>query len=544
MALHVGQAKVPGEAIARAVKILPTARLDREWMTAQGVFIEDRVSHVYDQPSLDAARFFNRTRAPRQDYPRLGRGMPPQVGEGFEHPYSDTGGMMFGEVWQYTHPYNDFNDIERIIAPARGPKGNLPEWYKPKSPSGITAYRCGDAALAMAYAYLRTGDQEVFKILNDHAMLYCDWAIAHPEGWCHYYCSWTARCMVYSRLSGPVMCYLATGEPWWWEVAEQMGGYMVNAWRTRPKGRHEPLDTQTRTAYPARGLCMLYEITGHRSYWNTAADLAAWVMATGMRDDGAMRGFTDRDDRFSQLYSGYTMLGLIPVHRRCGNERLLAALRKNAEWLLPLQGTYRSRGAGGWERDVLCYGKVTKSDGGESNASDVMCGEIMLYLAELTGEQKYFYSGAAAWANAVTSTRHEGAKGGLCMGRTYIDVIGTWSDKLPVYLDHVPAVAQRFGWPFVVEGHFDIHRNGRRRGVRCVFIARDGRYGNGVFQQGLYAENAIPSPILVWCPGHPKSAEYDGTKIEMGYDPQTQIARLILPAGSKPGMLTMTFAGQ
>jgi len=228
--------------------------------------------------------------------------------------------MMFGEIWQYTHPYNDVHDLERIIAPARGAKGNLPEWYKPKSPSGIAAYRCGDAAMAMAYAYLRTGDQEVFKILNDHVMLYCDWAIAHPEGWCHYYC--------------------------------------------------------------------------------------------------------------------------------------------------------------------------------------------------------------------------------LAFGRTSIEVIGTWSDKLPVYLNHLPALAQRFAWPFVVEGHFDIHQDSGKKRVRGVFIAADGRYENHVFRQGVYAENTVPAPIPVWCPQPPVSADYDGKKIEMTYDADLQIARLLLPAGSKPGMLTMTFASR
>ncbi|MFV2067803.1 MAG: hypothetical protein ACC645_12585, partial [Pirellulales bacterium] len=226
--LHLGTPSESPIEIAPPVLKPPTIRLDRELLTSQGVLHEDRVTHIYDEPSVEGARYFDRSRADRQDYPRMGRGMPPPKGEGSENPFTNSGGMLFGEVWQYisTKP----GQVARAIDQARVPHGNLPDWYTPFSDQGVSTYRCGDQTLAIAMSYLRTGDRQVFEIFQDHPLQYADFSIAHPEGYCHYYCHWRADNHVYSRLGGLVTCYLMTGEPWFFEVAEQMAGHLVRDW--------------------------------------------------------------------------------------------------------------------------------------------------------------------------------------------------------------------------------------------------------------------------------------------------------------------------
>lgn len=532
MALHVGSAGDSPAEIAATASHPPSVRIDRHFLTEQNVFHEDRVTHVYDEASLEGARYFNRTRARRQDYPRMGRGMPPPKGEGFENVYTDSGGMLFGEVWQYasTEPGQVADAIKR----ARVPRGNLPAWYEAGSNVGVSTYRCGDQTLAIALGYLRTGDPEVFEIFEDHPLQFADFSIAHPEGYCHYYCHWRADNHVYTRLGGLVYSYLITGEPWFFEVAEQMGGHLVRAWN----GKKGPRDTQTRSAYPGRGLVWLYEITGQRSYWNDAVDLAHWIMQTGMQPNGAMRGFANDDSRISPLYAGYTLLGLTPVYERCGNESLLDALRRCGQWLLTCQGDEHQReGSGTWPRDTLIGGRTNLGPG--NCGSTTLCAELQTFLAEHTGRQEFFYSGAAAWANLVTTTRHRGIKGGMPMQAGDTHTTGTWSYTFPIYLHRLPAVAQQHGWPFVIEGVYDPAPE--RASPVVVFVAAGGRYDEKTLSQPLYVDNRHPVRLRIWSPQPPTEAMFAGSKTPVTYDDKTKIATVTLPAEGKPGLLVLSF---
>jgi hypothetical protein len=534
MVLHVGPNSLSPESVIDIARQQPHIIYDRQFLTAQGVFNEDRVTDIYAEPSLEAARYFNRTRANRHDYPRMGRGMPPHKSEGEYHPYTDTGGMLFGEVWQYasTNPAS----VAGTLARAREPEGNLPAWYKPLKHEGTSTYRCGDHTLALALSYLRTGDREVFEIFDDHSLLYADWAIAHPEGYCHYYCSWQAGVHVYSRLGGPLISYLIQGDPWFYEVAEQMAGHLVRSWN----GNDHPRDQQTRSAYPVRGLTWLYEVNGHRSYWNNAVDLTVWFMQTGLEPDGSVRGFANHSGyhRISPLYAGYTLCGLMPLYERCPNPELLEVIRRCGEWLLTCQGTMQDKeGAGTWPRDTVIRERMNLGPGNVGSAT--LCAEIQTYLAQETGDQRFFYSSAAAWANLVTSTRHRQIKGGLSMQLGSAKSTGTWSDKFPIYLHRLPAVAEQLQLPFVLEGVYDGDPD--RASPVIVFVAAGGTFENDVLRQPLYAANQSAVTIPVWCPRQPVQANYAGRPIAVEFGNNKKSAYVALPPNSEPGELRVVF---
>lgn len=534
LVLHLGSNTLMPASVIDVARRPPHVIYDPEFLAAQGVFNEQRITDLYAEPSLEAARYFDRTRVGRHDYPRAGRGMPPHKSEGEFHPYTDTGGMLFGEVWQYasTNPAS----VAATLVKAREPEGNLPAWYEPEKPEGTSTYRCGDHTLALALSYLRTGDRAVFEIFQDHGLLYADWAIAHPEGYCHYYCSWQAGVHAYSRLAGPLMSYLIEGDPWYYEVTEQMAGYLVRSWN----GKEHPQDQQTRSAYPVRGLTWLYEVNGHRSYWNNAVDLALWFMQTGLESDGSVRGFANHSGyrRISPLYAGYTLCGLIPLYERCPHPELFQVLRRCGEWLLTCQGTMQDKeGAGTWPRDTVLQERTNFGPGNVGSAT--LCAEIQTYLAQTTGEQRFFYSGAAAWANLVTGTRHRQIKGGLPMQLGSATSTGTWSDKFPIYLHRLPAVAEQLQLPFVIEGVYD--GDPTRDSPVVVFAAAGGRFENEVFRQPLYAANESEVTIPIWCPRPPAEADYAGSRMPMKYDDATKVARVTLPARSKPGELRVSF---
>lgn len=527
VALHLGDTSRSGVEIAAALKQPPSVQWDRAFLTEQGVFNETHVTHTYDEPALEGARYFDRTRARRQDYPRMGRGMPPQKGEGFEHVYTDTGGMLFGEVWQYTNPHSQLSMESQYI-----PDGNVPTWYEPDEHVGISTYRCADHSLAIAYSYLRTGDRQVFDIFKDHPLLFVDWSIAHPNGGNHYYCFWDAHVHVYSRLAGPLLCYLADGDPWLFEVSEQMAAFLSNDWR----GEEHPSDTQTRSVYPCRGLSRLYEITGNRTYWNEAVDRTLWFMETGVRNTGEVRGFANRDERLTPLFAGYSLLGIIPVYERCINEELSQTLRRVGDWLLDCQGRLDDpSNAGTWVRDTIIDTRTNLGPG--NSGSTTLCAEILTWLAQTTGQQRYFYGGAAAWANMVTTTRHDGVRGGLPMQTEGARQIGTWSDKLPIYLHRLPAVAQIHGWPFVVEG---VYAPDLKPPI-VVFVAAGGRYQDRTFTQPLFAANRQPETLSIWSPLPPAEAEYDGVPLRWTFEESKGLMHLTLPALSKPGELKVRF---
>jgi hypothetical protein len=251
-----------------------------------------------------------------------------------------------------------------------------------------------------------------------------------------------------------------------------------------------------------------------------------------------MRGFADDATRISPLYAGYTMLGLAPVYERCRNDDLGRALSRCGEWLLTCQGDHNAgAGAGTWPRDTLIWGKTNLGRG--NSGATTLCAELQTFLAQHTGRQAFFYSGAAAWANLVTTTRHHGVPGGLPMQAGDGQKLGTWSSTLPIYLRRLPAVARQFAWPFVLEGVYD--SDPQQASPVVVFVAAGGRYDQRGFRQPLFARNRQPVALAVWCPHVPQEARYNGSLLPLRYQGKTGIATVTLPAHTRSGMLTMTF---
>ena len=533
MALHAGPDSLTGAVVAVPIREPPSIVYDRDFLTSQGTFVEDRVTSTYDEVSLEGTRYFDRARAVRQDYPRLGRGMPPQKGEGFEKPYTNTGGMLFGEVWQYMEPNGAWN---KTWIPKQKSEGNLPGWYEPVHLEGFATYRVGDHAMAMAISYLRRGDRQVFDIFRDHAMLYADWAVSHPTGSVHYYANWTGKSQVYVRLAGPIIAYLVDGDPWLLETAEQMGANLTRRWNG-----DNPSDRESRSAYPARGLTWLYEVTGHWGYWNEAVDRVLWFLDGALTPDGQVRGVIKDDGRLSMLYAGYSLVGLSNVHERTGNESLLAAMKKVGDWLIRVQGKYDgpfSVNTGTWAADEK---RGSRSMVGPGNVgTTTLCAEVQTYLAQVTGEQQYFYSGAAAWANMVTSSRHNWIKGGLPMQTENRWRTGTWSDKLAPYLHRMPALAEKKGWPFVVEGVFD--PDAKEGKTVVVFVGAEGHFENGALVQPMFTGNKVPVQIPLWSPSRPTRATYNEKEIEISSGIKRGISLLTLPGNAPPGILRVDFA--
>ena len=534
MALHAGRDSLSGAVVAASISQPPSIQYDRAFLTSQGTFAEDRITRIYDQVTLEGTRYFDRARSLRQDYPRLGRGMPPQKGEGFEKPYTNTGGMLFGEVWQYMEPNGAWNEDG---IPRQKSEGNLPEWYDPVDRAGFATYRAGDHSMAMAYSYLRSGDRQVFEIFRDHSLLFADWAVAHPAGSVHYYANWAGKSQVYVRLAGPVMAYLVDGDPWLLETAEQMGSYLVREWNGT-----NPTDRESRSAYPSRGLTWLYEATGHRGYWNEAVDRTLWFLDGALTDSSQVRGVVQENDRLSMLYAGYSLVGLSNVHERTGNQELLATMQSVGDWLIRLQGRFDGPfnvNTGTWAADAK-RGSRTMVGPGNVGAT-TLCAEVQTYLAQVTGEQKYFYSGAAAWANMVTSTRHNWIKGGLPMQTENRWRTGTWSDKLAPYLQRMPAVAVKYGWPFVVEGAFN--PDAAEGQTVVIFVGAEGRYENNLLVQPMYTANKDPIRIPLWSPATPTEVRYNGTQIDFSARNGDGVTHLTIPGGAEPGMLEVQFSG-
>jgi hypothetical protein len=260
-------------------------------------------------------------------------------------------------------------------------------------------------------------------------------------------------------------------------------------------------------------------------------------MATGMQSNGAMRSHANSDKRISPLYAGYTLLGLTEVYERCGNASLLAAMRRCGDWLLTCQGDRTQREAAGtWHRDTLIYGRTNLGPG--NCGSTTLCAELQTFLAQHTGEQKYFYSGAAAWANEVTTTRHAGIKGGLPMQAGDTHITGTWSYTFPIYLHRVGAVAQRYQWPFVIEGAYDPDPG--RESPIVVFVAAGGSFDGRTLSQPLYVSNDGPVGLKVWCPRRVEKATYAGTDLRTSWQAESGIATVTLPRRCQPGLLTVT----
>jgi hypothetical protein len=117
--------------------------------------------------------------------------------------------------------------------------------------------------------------------------------------------------------------------------------------------------------------------------------------------------------------------------------------------------------------------------------------------------------------------------------------VGTWSDKFPIYLHRLPAVAKQLQLPFVLEGAYD--GDAGRDSPVIIFVGAGGAYENNVLRPPLYAANRSQVTIPVWCPRRPVRADYDGTQVAVHFDAVRSIAHVTLPAGSKPGELRISF---
>ena|GEM_PF-6979479 len=119
---------------------------------------------------------------------------------------------------------------------------------------------------------------------------------------------------------------------------------------------------------------------------------------------------------------------------------------------------------------------------------------------------------------------------------------GTWSDKLAPYLHRMPAVAERHGWPFIVEGVFDPDATKGGQTV-VVFVGAGGLFGEETLVQPMDTGNVEPVRIPLWSPTAPTSATYGGTEIELSPRNADGITYLTLPGGAAPDTLRIHFEG-
>ena len=116
-----------------------------------------------------------------------------------------------------------------------------------------------------------------------------------------------------------------------------MADYCVRAWKDG-----EPQDgglkggfggVQYRSAYVAKMLLRMFELTGEQKYVDTATRLAEWI-APRQEADGWWRDtpHATRQYRNSPIFAGYTTMGLWPLWHRTGNTALLESLLKAVDY--------------------------------------------------------------------------------------------------------------------------------------------------------------------------------------------------------------------
>ena len=476
----------------------PSPVYDRAYLTKLRVLPEPIVSHVYDRESRDGALYFHRSRIRREHYPKGSRG----IGGGGEGQFGldlDAGGMMFGECWQYW-----------------GGRGK-----------GQCAYRVGDIALALCYEYLRSGHRTLWNTMLVHNECFADKSMFHAptvlQGGNHYYCNWWGMTYVYLRFKGTLMTYLLTGDQRFLEVAKESGRCAALAWRNRmPVDGRFPCSlsnsSQSRNPYIARALMELYFVTGETAYLNTATDLAIYAMKT-QKEDGSWAGSYDAktwqgNQRISELMTAYSFVGLFRVYEATRNPDLLASLKRGCDWLMAVQMQADGKYPALCFRDQYYAGHV-RAD--VNVPTTELVAECLISMYDACRERKYFYAGAAAWANCVATQRPDGSIPlGIRGGGS------TWSYTLCQYLPKMAAIAKRDGLPFVIRGALADRE-------RELLTAPGATFENGVFRCPMVVRSTDSIPLSVWCSSEPKAVSLDGTAVRYEYDATKQILAVTVP---------------
>lgn len=489
-----------GDAAIKQALNRPSPVYDRAYLTKLRVLPEPIVSHVYDRESLEGAFYFHRSRIRREHYPEGTRG----IGGGGEGQFGldlDAGGMLFGECWQY--------------------------WGG--SGKGKCAYRVGDIPLALCHEYLRSGHRTLWDTMLVHNECFADKSVFHAptvlQGGNHYYCNWWGMTYVYLRFKGTLVTYLLTGDPRFLEVAKESGRCAALAWRNRmPVDGRFPCSlsnsSQSRNPYIARALTELYFVTGDTAYLNTATDLAIYAMKT-QKENGSWAGSYSAktwqgDKRISELMTAYSFVGLFRVYEATRNPDLLASLKRGCDWLMRVQMQADGKYPAFCFRDQYYAGHV-RTD--VNVPTTELVAECLISMYDACRERKYFYAGAAAWANCVATQRPDGSIPlGIRGGGS------TWSYTLCQYLPKMAAIAERDGLPFVTRGALSDRK-------RELLVAPGATFQAGVFRCPIVVRSTSPIPLSAWCPSKPKVVSLDETAVRYDYSAATRILALSAPPG-------------
>jgi hypothetical protein len=519
----------PGQ-IARAVKSMPHVVYDRAFLTAMGVFQEDTVSRLYDRETTEAALYYHRARVPRPEYIRCNRGADPGLdksGEGFYEVDLHAGGMVFGEVFQYFSPKPTGSILERYHKEIGIPLNHI-------LTGGMATYRNGDIVLALFQQYLRTGDRTLLDFGRIHAQVFADVSVSHATasaGLGHYYCNWFGNPYVYQRFEGLLLAALVTGDRWWFETAKEMADYCVRAWKDG-----EPRDgnlegslggVQYRSAYIAKMLLRMHELTGDRAYADTAARLAEWIVPR-QEHDGWWRDtpHATREYRNSPIFAGYTTMGLWPLWHRSGNAVLLQSLLKAVDFQVGMQEEASGNNPGTfpnsyWYRSkegpscTLPIPEVIEITGNYATTSHWANSIFQAYLA--TGNLDYFYSANAAWVGVVNS---QTAEGGVPLSGDRNNSV--WSHVMVESLPAFAAVAEKRSLPFVLSS--------KTASSGTSLMGKGATYRDGVFAFELKYKSEAPAPVRVYFPkGNPAAVTLDKDPVDRSFEPDNRVVRFELP---------------
>ncbi len=510
--------------LAAAVKAMPHVVYDRTFLTAMGVFPERTVSRLFDAPALEAALYFKRAQVPRPEYVRCGRGTDPgpdKSGEGMYEVDLHAGGMVFGEVFQYSRPKPDAA-LLRVYCDEIGVD------RRHVLTGGKMAYRNGDIPLALYLGYLRFGNRTLHDFARIHTQLFADYGLSHARGASagigHYYCDWYGNPYVYQRFEGLLLGYLITGEPWWLESATAMADFCVRAW----KDGH-PRDAsisgglggvQTRSAYIAKMLLRLYDVTGRREYADTAVRLAKWIIPYQEPEGWWCMGVKhNREFRCTPIFAGYLSQGLWPVYFRTHNKDLLDSLLRAVDFFISKQEDVRGHNPGTFPNSYW-YGKHIKAsapiEGNYATTSQWADNIFQAYLA--TGRKAYFYSANAAWLGVLS---HQTPEGGVPLSNDPTNSV--WSHVMVECLPAFAAVAERRGLPMVLSA--------KTGAGGASFMGKGATFDGREFAVELKYRHDRGVPVRVFYPrGKPAEVLVNDAPLAYTYDAAQRIVRLELPA--------------
>jgi len=428
--------------------------------------------------------------------------------------------MVFGEVFQYFTPKPP-PELMKMYTEELGidPKRMLT--------GGQCAYRNGDIPLALWQGCLRTGHRGLRDLAWVHTQLFADYAVSHARGpghgVGHYYCDWYGNPFVYQRFEGMLLGYLATGEPWWLESARARGEYCVRVSQdghTRDasiSGRSGGV--QTRSAYIAKMLLRLSDVTGEKQYADAAIRLAKWIIPYQEPEGWWCMGVNhDRKFRCTPIFAGYLSQGLWPIYFRTHNKALLGSLLRSVDFFISKQEDVRGHNPGTFPNSYW-YGEHTKAstpiEGNYATTSHWADNIFQAYLA--TGRLDCFYAANAAWVGVLN---HQTPEGGVPLSNSLKNSV--WSHVMVECLPHFAAVAEARRLPIVLSS---------KTGVPGTsFMSKGATWDGKTFTFELKYRHGAPVPVRVFFPaGRPAKILLDEATLPFTYEDGRRITTFHLP---------------